>query len=107
MAEPEKLPIPTELAEAFHRAIAELRGWTLGGNEPQVPYQRNSHLISAICEQVTAYEDSVPEWVQTVLLDMRIELPPELPGFTYSAAGRGCLKEISARKARFERTQNL
>jgi hypothetical protein len=76
MADPEKPPIPRDLAEAFHNAVAELRGWTLGGKEPQVSYQLNSHLISAICEQVTAYDDPVPERVQTVLLDMRIELPP-------------------------------
>jgi hypothetical protein len=61
MADPEKPPIPRELAEAFHNAVAELRGWTLGGKEPEVTYQFNSHLISAICEQVTAYDDPVPE----------------------------------------------
>jgi hypothetical protein len=61
MADPEKPPIPRDLAEAFHNAVAELRGWTLGGKEPQVS---------------SAYDDPVPERVQTVLLDMRIELPP-------------------------------
>jgi hypothetical protein len=99
---PEPQPIPPDLAQAFHDALAQLRGWQ-GGPEPEVSYQLRPRTISAVFDDVINFNDPVPDNVQAVLLQMRIDLPPELPGFTYAAAGRGCHKELDARKARFER----
>jgi hypothetical protein len=56
---------------------------------------------------VTSFDESVPENIQHLLLRIPIELPSELPGFTYAAAGNGCVREIAARKASYERSQQV
>jgi hypothetical protein len=107
MTEPEKTPIPPDLADAFHDAVVLLSKWRFGRPEPLVSFKMLPWPISVICELVTSFDESVPENIQHLLLRIPIELPSELPGFTYAAAARGCLKEIAARKARFEHSEKL
>jgi hypothetical protein len=105
MAESDKLSIPPDLASAFHDAVVLLKNW-FGGPEPLVSFNRQPWTISSICGLVTSFEDLVPDDIQHVLLRTRVELPPKLP-ITYAAAGRACVKEIAARKARYEGSKNL
>jgi hypothetical protein len=104
MAEPSQ-PIDPDLEQTLLNAIVQFRDWNGGGDEPKVLYRSRDYPISTIFERVIQHNDSVLASIESTLISMRIEPPLDLPGFTYAAAGRACLKEIATRKARYERTR--
>jgi hypothetical protein len=95
-------PIPKDLAEGFHEAVWCYHDWTPSLRESEVSINRQTYSMSAVCDVVHKFEDTLPEHVIKRLFhymdatchDLRLELGTR---GTYST-GAYCFRELIVRR---------
>jgi hypothetical protein len=105
MVEPSPDPIPKDLREAFHDAVALFSDWNRGGPEPDVSLQQRPWPISAVCSLVMKFNDPMPENVLHRLCS-QID-PTDLRDTSYGSGARCLYSAINARKAEYQQRRQL
>jgi hypothetical protein len=89
-------PIPENLREAFHDAVAQFSDWTQGRPEPEVSFRRHPLTISAICRLVMNFRDPMPENLVEYLFRNQI-MHHRVGAFMYADGARCLLEAINTR----------
>jgi hypothetical protein len=95
-------PIPDGLRQSFDEAVSQYSFWDRGGPEPLISLGRSPWTISAVCNLVTKFNDSMPDNIYQYLCGQADSWSSLLQGDrSYSAGGRCLYGLIQARKAQF------
>jgi hypothetical protein len=103
MPEQPSEPIPRDLADAFHAAIAAYECWGSGEDEPQVSIDLRPIAIGIVCLKVARYNDEpMPDTVWRRLLNLKIDMGDLDKDNSYGNGARGLERLINTRNADFQ-----
>jgi hypothetical protein len=114
MSDDPTLPV-RDLPRSFAHAVASLRDWNLGSDEPRISYGAKMYSIGLIADLVTVYGDTMgdaPDDVFNDLCDVAATLRTGREGYAYACHGPAnhtyasmaeCLERLYSAKAAYYR----
>jgi len=108
MKKPHPEPMPPNLRNAFHDALAQYHDWRPGEDEPEVSLDRRAVKISDICNLVMIHDDPMPPRLVYLLgkeTHADIDPPDWKEKSSYGIGARHLLKLINYRKDKDRRLE--